>query len=111
MFGVLKYIIFIALIFLILVLGQQPYFEKIGHDIWQKVGGWGTGVWNLCVNYWNKHIFKSVTSEVEKRQNIAKDEIKGQAKEVTLNVWQKIKNYFGEIFNSILGTKSSEVKQ
>lgn len=111
MFGVLKYIIFIILVFLFLVLGQQPYFEKIGKDMWQSISGWGIGIWNQIVNYWNKHIFKSVTSEIEKRQNIAKDEIKGQAKEITLSIWQKTKNYFVGIFNSVLGNTPSEVKQ
>jgi hypothetical protein len=108
MFGSIKYIIFIILVFLVLVLGQQPFFEKIGRDIWQKVEGWAMNAWNQCVNFWNKHIFKTVTTEIEKRQKIAKDEIKGQAKEVTSNIWQKTKDYFIGIFNSFLGEKSLE---
>lgn len=99
----LKYIILIALIFAILILGQQAYFQTLGVNTYQKIIEWGSPIWQKCQDYWNKNILHKVTSEIEKRQNIAKQVIKEQAMEVTQTVWQKIKNYvsgfIGGIFN------------
>jgi len=52
----------------------------------------------VCKTYLERNILKRVTSEIEKRQNIAKQEIKKQTKEAGQNIWEKIKNYFWGIF-------------
>jgi len=95
----LKYIILIILIFAILILGQQTYFKNIGRDLYKKFEGWGKILWQKCENFWNKNILHKVTSEIEKRQDIAKQEIKKETKEAGQNIWDKIKNYFWGIFS------------
>jgi len=104
----IKYIVIIGLIFLVLILGQQTFFKDIGREYIGRVQQWGSGLWQSAQDYWSTHILKKVTSEVEKRQNIAKDEIKDQAKQVTQTVWQKIKGYFVGIFNSVFNKGSTE---
>ncbi len=59
------------------------------------------GIWARCVGYWNTYIYKSASSEFEKRQDIAVQEIGEQTKEVGESIWQKTKNYFVGIFTSI----------
>ncbi|MBU2540008.1 hypothetical protein KJ786_02510 [Patescibacteria group bacterium] len=98
----IKYIILIVLVFAIIILGQQAYFQSLG----TKVIEWGSLIWQKCQDYWNKNILRKVTTEIEKRQNIAKEEIKEQTKEVTLTVWQKVKNYISGLINGVLGQPS-----
>ena len=104
----LKYIIIIAFIFLILILGQQVYFKTLGKEYLNKIHAWGNEQWQKAQDYWDKHILNKVTDEVEKRQNIAKEELKGQAKQVTQTVWEKIKGYVSGFFNNIFGQKPAE---
>lgn len=104
----LKYIVILLLIFAIIVLGQQAYFQGIGKLAYQKITGWGSAVWQTCKTLFEKHILGKVTSEIEKRQDIVKQEIKDQTKEVGQDIWSKIKNYFGGIFNSITGQKATQ---
>ena len=104
----LKYILIIAFIFLILILGQQVYFKNLGKEYLDKIQAWGNAQWQKAQDYWDKHILNKVTDEVEKRQNIAKEEIKGQAKQVTQTVWEKVKGYVTGIFNSIFNKVPTE---
>ena len=90
----LKYIVIILLIFAIIIMGQLPYFQSLGRVAYQKMEGWGIGVWQKCVNFFNKNILGRATSEIEKRQGIVKDEIKDQTKEIGQSIWVKIQNYF-----------------
>lgn len=93
MMGIIKYIIFILIILAIIFLSQQPYFQKGGEKIYQKAAGWGSAVKNWCQGFFQKNIFSRISSEIEKRQEIAKQELENQSKEIGQNIWQRIKNY------------------
>ena len=94
----IKHILIIVLVFAILVLGQQPYFVKMGKNVSNTVAKWASGVWQGVTTYWDNHFIKKVTTEIDKRQTIAKQEIKTQAKEVSLTLWQRVKNFFSNLF-------------
>lgn len=106
----LKNIIIILIILAILILGQQVYFKNLGKEAYQKATGWGKTIWQKCESYWNKNILHRVTSEIDKRQNIAKQEIKKETKEVGQNIWEKVKNYFIGLFNGIFKQMPQENK-
>jgi predicted PurR-regulated permease PerM len=108
--NVTKNIIFLIIILAILVLSQQPYFEKWGREIYRKIDNWVTTIWQYCQGYWNKNILHRVSSEIEKRQNIAKQELKDETKQVTQNIWEKIRDYVAGIFNNIFNRASQENK-
>lgn len=95
----IRNIIIILIIFAILILSQQSYFGGLGKELYKKIEEWGKVSWQKCENFWNKHILHRVTSEIEKRQNIAKQEIKNETKEISQNIWEKIKNYFSGVSN------------
>ncbi len=103
-------ILIILAIFTILILGQQPYFEKWGKGMYGKLETRGKALWQNIVEYWNKQILHKVTTEIEKRQNIAKQEIKKETKEVTQTIWQKIKNYILGFFSGIFNQAPQENK-
>ncbi len=92
--GIIKYIIFILIILAIIFLSQQPYFQEKGKIMYQKVAGWGSVVKNWCQDFFQKNIFSRISSEIEKRQEIAKQELENQSKEIGQNIWQRIENYF-----------------
>lgn len=108
---ILRNIVFIIIILAILILSRQPYFERLGKDLYRKVEGWGKTLWQKVVEYWNKNILHKVTTEIEKRQNIAKQEIKKETKEVTQTIWQKLKNYILGLFSGIFNQAPQENKQ
>lgn len=107
---ILKNILFIIIILTILILSQQSYFEGWGRNIYQKVEKWGEILWQKCKEFWNKHILHRVTTEIEKRQEIAKEELKKETKEISLTAWQKIKNYISGLFRGIFNQASQENK-
>lgn len=90
----LKSIIIVIVILVILWLGQAPYFQQMGRNLYTKAELWVRGLWQSGVNFWNQHILGRVSSEIDKRQEIVKKQIDGQAEQVGQTVWQQIKNYF-----------------
>lgn len=98
-------IIIVLIILAILYFGQQPYFEKIGRGIYEKIKSWVSIIWQKCYAFFQKHLFSKVTSEIEKREEIAKQEIKEQTREVGQNIWEKIKNYIWGFFSGIFKNK------
>ncbi|MBU4479861.1 hypothetical protein KKG48_00245 [Patescibacteria group bacterium] len=110
MIRILKGFIFIIIILVILVLGQQPYFRKIGQNVYQKIEGQGRILWQKGEDFLNKNILHRVTSEIEKREQIAKEEIKEQTKEATQTIWQRVKNYISGLFSNIFNQAPQESK-
>lgn len=104
-----KNIIIVILLLVLIYLGQQGYFGNIGASVYSKVYGYIISGYDQCRSFIQSHFFTKVTSEIEKRQNIAKEEIKDKTKEVTKSVWDKTKdyvsNFFGSIFNSATENK------
>lgn len=98
MSNLLKSILVLILVLVILWLGQLPYFQKIGGGLYTSVESWVKGLWQSGVNFWNQHILKRVSTEVEKRQEIVKKEINSQTQQVGQTIWQKIKDYFWGLF-------------
>jgi hypothetical protein len=70
----------------------------MGRNLYTRIELWLRGLWQSGVSFWNQHILGRVSSEIDKRQEIVKKEINGQAKQVGQTVWEKTKNYFLEIF-------------
>lgn len=98
MIGIVKYVIFILIILAIVFLSQQPYFQEKGKNIYQKAAEWGSAVKNWCQDFFQKNIFSRISSEIEKRQKIAKEELENQSKQAGENLWQRIENYFLSLF-------------
>ena len=107
---IIKNIIVIIIILAILVLSQQPHFEGVGKSLYSKVVGWLKILWQKCKDFWNKHILHRLSTEIEKRQEIAKEELQKEAKEASLTIWQKIKNYISEFFRKIFFRTSQETQ-
>ncbi len=97
----LKNIILIGFIILIVVLSQQPYFKKWGRIIYQKITQWVMIFWQKTIDFIKKHILTKFISETEKRQQIAKEELKEQLKKLVTNVWDRVKNYILELFKKL----------
>lgn len=98
MIGIIKYVIFILIILAIVFLSQQAYFQEKGKIIYGKAAEWGSVIKKQCQDFFQKNIFSRISSEIEKRQQIAKQELENQSKEVRGNLWQGIKNYFLGLF-------------
>jgi len=97
----LRNIVIIIIILVILVLSQQAFFQKIGKDYCGEIEEWGRAIWQKCEDFWNKNISHRVTSEIEKRENIAKEEINEQTEKAAQNVFEKIKTYISGLFRGL----------
>jgi len=91
--GFIRSIIFIVIIIVVLILSQQPYFAGWGRGVYLKIEMQGKALWQKAMEYWNKYVLRRVTTEIEKREEIAKEEIKGQVEKTSQTLWQKIKDY------------------
>ncbi|MBU3896049.1 hypothetical protein KKG36_01940 [Patescibacteria group bacterium] len=93
----IKYIIVILLIFAVLIASQ--YF-KLGGGI----NDWLQEKWERVGDYWEENIMHRVSSEIDKRQEIAKNELEAQANEAGQGILTKIRNYLIGVVDDILGT-------
>lgn len=106
MFEHLKNIILIILILVIVFLSQEPFFQAAGKDIiYGKVGN-TVGVYYLkAEDFVKKEVISRIKGEVEKRENIAKEEIGKETEKISGNVLQRIKDYFLSLFNKVFSQK------
>ncbi|MFA5878041.1 MAG: hypothetical protein WC845_01615 [Candidatus Staskawiczbacteria bacterium] len=94
-------VILIVVIIIVAVLSQQPYFETQGNGLYKKVELRGQALWQAGENYWNNNIVHRATTEIEKRQDIAKDELKAGTKQISKNAWEKMKDYFSDLLSGL----------
>lgn len=95
---ILKNLIFIAVILVLLILGQQPYFQERGRVVYEEAAKQVNIYWQKGEEFFKTKILWRITGEVEKRKEIAGEEIKKETEKVTENIFQKIKNYILNLF-------------
>lgn len=97
---IIKNLIFIAVILALLILGQQPYFQEKGKVVYGEAAKRVNIYWQKGEEFFKTKILWRITGEVEKRKEIAGEEIKKETEKTAENIFQKIKNYILGIFKS-----------
>jgi hypothetical protein len=108
----LKYIVIIVVILALVFLSQQPYFREYGKNLYFQAKAQLKVYWLV---YWTKltHWFKDniyspvysvVSREVEQKSTVLQQEINKQKNKIVQDIWEKVKNYFANIFSKISGT-------
>ena len=102
---IIKNLIFIAVILALIILGQQPYFQERGKVVYGVVYGeaakWVNIYWQKGEEFFKTKILWRITGEVEKRKEIAGEEIKKETEKAAENIFQKIKNYIFGLFRGL----------
>ena len=94
--GFVKNIIIIIVLLVLVFLSQQPYFSEIGKKLFFQAEG-------QVKTYWN-NVYPGVSGEVEQKSTFIQQEINKQKNNIMQNTWEKIKNYFANIFTKLSGT-------
>jgi hypothetical protein len=102
---IIRNIIIIAVIILIVFLGQKPYFQKQG-TIWlQKADSYISPYKQKIDDFIKNQVLGRVGGEVDKKKQEITQELSAQKEKVSQDLWQQIKNYFAEKYSNLVGTK------
>lgn len=102
----MRELVIILIIIAIVVLSQQPFFALYGQQIYYKIKGVGELAWKKAYDAFQKYIMGKVSSEIDKRQEIIKDELKDQTKAVGQNIWERIKGYFVGMYTGLFNKQT-----
>ena len=106
-------LIVIIIILIAVFLARQPFSQKVGPIVYEKVINTGS---EKAINLWQtyeskveskveeffkKYVLSKITREVEKRKEVVKDELEKETKKISENIWQKTKNFFSEQFKKL----------
>ncbi|OGZ70185.1 MAG: hypothetical protein A2904_02405 [Candidatus Staskawiczbacteria bacterium RIFCSPLOWO2_01_FULL_33_9] len=94
--GFVKNIVIIIMLLIVVFLSQQPYFNEVGKKLYSQG--------EVQVKMYWEGIYPRVSGEVEQKGAIIQQEINKQKDNISQNIWQNIKNYFGNIFSKVSGT-------
>lgn len=100
--SIIKYIIIIAIILMIAVLSQQPYFRAIGESLVNKITGPAETYMTKGSGWVKDSVLPTVGGEVQKRGDLIKQEVAQEKEKISENILEKAKNYFSGIADSIL---------
>lgn len=103
--GFIKNIVIIIIILVIVFFSQQPDFREYGKNLYDRAATQGRGWWQGAYSYAEQNILPKIGGEVEKRKEIIQEELQQEKNKISENIWQKIKNYFANIFSKATGTK------
>lgn len=94
--GFVRNIVIIIILLIVVFLSQQTYFNKIGRNLYFQAQ-------TQIKTYW-ANIYPGASGEVEKKSAVLQQEINKQKNNIAQNIWNKIKNYFADIFTKVSGT-------
>jgi len=103
--GVIQYIAVIIIIFVVVFLSQQPYFRGIGKNVYNQAEAQVGSYWAKASDWVRANVYPRVSGEVQKRGEAIKDEVNKEKNAVAQNIWEKIKNYFANIFTKTTGAQ------
>lgn len=103
--GFVKHVIIIAVILTVVFLSQQPYFEKIGSNLYSKTAEKTGPYWEKTSNLFKASIYPKASGEAVERGGALKEEVEKQKNNAAKSVWGRVKNYLAEKFSKISGTK------
>lgn len=103
--GFIKNIVIIIVILVIVFLSQQPNFMEYGKNAFNWVGSQVGFYWSKLSNWAATSIYPKVVGEATKRGEAIKEGINNEKNNLAQNVWEKIKNYFADIFSKSTGTQ------
>jgi len=103
--GFIKYIVIIIVILVIVFLSQLSYFKESGGNFFYRTGNGyddtSDSFWAKGSNWVQDNIFSKIGGEVQKRGDMAKEELNAQKEKVSESIGEKIKNYFSGIVDSV----------
>ncbi len=102
--GFVKNIIIIIVLLTVVFLSQQTYFNKVGKTLYFQAEPQIKVYWVKATDWLKNNIYPKVSGEVELKRAIIQQEINKQKNNIVQNIWEKIKNYFADIFSKVSGT-------
>ena len=100
--GILKYVIIIAIILLVVVLSQQPYFKQWGKTTGSEASKPVQGILTKGASWVNNNVASKITGEVQAKGDMINSAANNAKQNVSENILDKTKNYISGITNSIL---------
>ena len=99
--------LFIILVILALVfMSQQPQSRQYGKDLYGQASAYVQSWWQAGYNYVLQTIYPKIGGEVQKRQEVIKQELQQEKEKISQSLWQKIKNYLADILNRVFHPSS-----
>ncbi|MDO8739971.1 MAG: hypothetical protein Q7J54_00160 [Candidatus Woesearchaeota archaeon] len=89
---------------LVVFLSQQPYFKKYGNDLYLKAKPRIEVYLTKATDWIKNNVYPRVSGEVEQKSAVIQQEINKQKNNIMQNTWEKIKDYFANIFSKVSGT-------
>ena len=102
--GFVKNIVIIVIILTVVFLSQQPYFREYGKNLYSQIKPRVEAYWSKTTDWFKNNVYSRVSGEVESKSKIIQQEINKQKNNIAQNIWDKIKNYFSNIFSKVSGT-------
>lgn len=99
---IISYILIIAVILIIVVLSQMPFFGQWGKRATSKITEPVQNYLTKGSSWVSGSIVPTISGEVQKRGEMIKNEVNQEKQKVSENILQKVGNYFSGITNSIV---------
>ena len=103
--GIISGVIILIIILAIVVMSQLHFFNPVGQKTESFIGEKINYAWQGAINWFKTNIYPRVTQEVQNRGAPLQKEVVAQKDNAVQFIWQKIKNYFANIFLKSFGTK------
>jgi len=97
-------IVIIIVLVVIVFLSQQPYFRKYGENFYLQAKTQVMSYWAQATDWFMNNVYSRVSGGVEQKKAEIQEEVAKQKNNIVQNVWEKIKNYFADIFSKTTGT-------
>lgn len=101
--GFIKNVLAVIVVLVIVFLSQQPNFREYGKDLYDQAVAQGQSWWHGAYSYVEQNVFSKIGGEVEKKKEAIQEELQQEKNKISENIWQKIKNYFADIFSKATG--------
>ncbi|MBI3337403.1 MAG: hypothetical protein HY005_02130 [Candidatus Staskawiczbacteria bacterium] len=102
--GFIKNIVIIIVILTVIFLGQQTYFKEYGRNLYSQIKPQVQAYWTGISDWFKNNVYSGVSGEVEQKSALIQQEVEKQKNNLMQNIWEKIKDYFGNIFSKVSGT-------
>ena len=100
---IIIYVVIIIVILAVVFFSQQPSLKEFGKNLFSLSQGYNkTGEYMANGSNWVKdNILSKIGGEVQKRGDMAKEELTDQKEKVSESIGEKIKNYFSGVVDSV----------
>ena len=103
--GITNGVIILIIILAVVFMSQQPFLRPFGIFAYN----WGaekiSSYWSKTTNWFWAGLYPNIQKEAVEKGGALKEEAITQKDNAAQSVWQKIKNYFANIFLKSFGTK------